>query len=229
VTKCVALLGPFSMRFEIRHHTQYRYSQRIRLSPHQLRFHHRDDHSRWAFVSQRRGRSISWLGPLLLPTCRLPDARCSAAVGRLRSVTPHNRTAFSKADICSGRDNPRNRRWPAGGQVLAGWRQMRRADFSAFADTACQDAMQQVVCFRQVTTRCSHAHIPGLPCACYRKRTCRLDSTMSRRTRKRFGQVCCPEWFFLGFCGGREVCVKAVDEFADSFEQRCCSMHQSKT
>lgn len=31
------------MRFTIRHHTQYRYSQPVRLSPHQLRFYPRDD------------------------------------------------------------------------------------------------------------------------------------------------------------------------------------------
>lgn len=31
------------MRFKIRHHTQYRYSQPVRLSPHQLRFSPRDD------------------------------------------------------------------------------------------------------------------------------------------------------------------------------------------
>jgi len=31
------------MRFSIQHHTQYRYSQPVRLSPHQLRFHPRDD------------------------------------------------------------------------------------------------------------------------------------------------------------------------------------------
>jgi transglutaminase-like putative cysteine protease len=31
------------MRFTIRHHTQYRYSQPVRLSPQQLRFHPRDD------------------------------------------------------------------------------------------------------------------------------------------------------------------------------------------
>lgn len=31
------------MRFNIRHHTQYRYSKPVRLSPHELRFHPRDD------------------------------------------------------------------------------------------------------------------------------------------------------------------------------------------
>ena len=33
----------FKMRFTIRHHTQYRYSKPVRLSPHQLRFFPRDD------------------------------------------------------------------------------------------------------------------------------------------------------------------------------------------
>jgi len=38
---------------------------------------------------------------------------------------------------------------------------------------------------------------------------------LSHRPRKRFGQNCCPEWYFCVFCGVRELGMRAVDDFAD--------------
>jgi hypothetical protein len=33
---------------------------------------------------------------------------------------------------------------------------------------------------------------------------------------KRFGQKCCPEWFFYGVCGVTEVVIRSVDVFGNN-------------
>ena len=44
----------------------------------------------------------------------------------------------------------------------------------------------------------------------------KADNTLSHRPRKRFGQNCCPEWFFCDSCGVRKVGLVTVDNIADS-------------
>ena len=38
-----------------------------------------------------------------------------------------------------------------------------------------------------------------------------MDKPLTNHPRKRFGQKCCPEWFFCVFCGVRSAGMAAVD------------------
>lgn len=44
---------------------------------------------------------------------------------------------------------------------------------------------------------------------------------LSHRSRKRFGQACCPGWVSCGFCRVRAVGMKAEDDFVRRFH--CCA------
>lgn len=48
----------------------------------------------------------------------------------------------------------------------------------------------------------------------------KADNPLSYRSRKGFGQDCCPEWFFRGFCGVSATVTRATDNLADGFYRR---------
>jgi hypothetical protein len=45
----------------------------------------------------------------------------------------------------------------------------------------------------------------------------KADNPLSHRSGKRFRRDCCPEWFFYGFQGVREVGIMAVNDYSDTY------------